>query len=158
MSGKDWEKAIAERDGRIAELEQQVANAAKNVETAKELRSQIAELKAERFERCIDPMTGRASIRCKARNDGATSGPSTPAGAEKGEGASVSSPSGRDTPKRLKVSGLSPQKKPLYRNLFGEGDVCRGEGTPGTHPRTLPATAWGAKASGPARPWRWSAW
>lgn len=47
MNGKDWEKAIAERDGRIAELEQQVADAAKNAETAEALRSQIAELKAQ---------------------------------------------------------------------------------------------------------------
>ena len=33
-------------EGRIAELEQQVADAAKNAETAEQLRNQIAELKA----------------------------------------------------------------------------------------------------------------
>lgn len=47
VSGKDWEKAIAERDGRIAELEAQVADAAKNAEAAEQLRGQIAELKAQ---------------------------------------------------------------------------------------------------------------
>ncbi|WP_206214543.1 hypothetical protein [Adlercreutzia sp. ZJ242] len=45
MSGKDWEKSIAERDGRIAKLEQQVADAAMNAEKAEQLRSQVAELK-----------------------------------------------------------------------------------------------------------------
>ena len=47
VSGVDWEKAIAERDGRIADLEQQVADAAKNAETAEQLRGEIAELKAQ---------------------------------------------------------------------------------------------------------------
>lgn len=32
VSGTGWEKAIAERDGRIAALEQQVADAAKNAD------------------------------------------------------------------------------------------------------------------------------
>ena len=47
MSGGDWGKANAERDGRIAGLEQRVADAAKNAETAEALRNQIAELKAQ---------------------------------------------------------------------------------------------------------------
>lgn len=47
MSGVDWEKAIAERDEKIATLEQQVADAAKSAETADALRSEIAELKAQ---------------------------------------------------------------------------------------------------------------
>lgn len=47
VSGVDWEKAIAERDGRIAELEAQVADAAKNAEAAEALRGEIAELKAQ---------------------------------------------------------------------------------------------------------------
>ena len=38
---------IAERDERIAALEQQVADAAKNAEAAEALRSEIAELKAQ---------------------------------------------------------------------------------------------------------------
>lgn len=46
MSGKDWEKAVSERDERIAALEAQVAEAAKNAETAERLRGEIAELKA----------------------------------------------------------------------------------------------------------------
>ena len=46
-AGADHEKAIAERDTRIAELEGQVADAAKNAETAKALRDEIAELKAQ---------------------------------------------------------------------------------------------------------------
>lgn len=43
----DYEKAIGERDARIAELEAQVAEAAKSAQTADELRAQIAELKAQ---------------------------------------------------------------------------------------------------------------
>lgn len=39
MSGMDWEKAIAERDEKIATLEQQVADAAKSVEAAEKLSS-----------------------------------------------------------------------------------------------------------------------
>ena len=46
MSGVDWERAIAERDEKIAALEQQVADAAKSVEAAEALRGEIAELKA----------------------------------------------------------------------------------------------------------------
>lgn len=63
MSGKDWEKAIAERDGRIAELEQQVADAAKNAETAESLRSQIAELKAQGESDRIDFQLQLAGVR-----------------------------------------------------------------------------------------------
>ena len=43
----DYEKQIAERDEKIASLEAQVAEAAKNAETAEQLRSEIAELKAQ---------------------------------------------------------------------------------------------------------------
>lgn len=43
----DYERAIAERDERIAALEAQVADAAKSAEAAEELRAQIAELKAQ---------------------------------------------------------------------------------------------------------------
>ena len=47
VSGADWEKAVAERDEKIATLEAQVAEAAKNAETAEQLRGEIAELKAQ---------------------------------------------------------------------------------------------------------------
>ncbi len=43
----DYERQIAERDERIASLEAQVAEAAKNAETADALRGEIAELKAQ---------------------------------------------------------------------------------------------------------------
>ncbi|WP_373577079.1 hypothetical protein [Parafannyhessea umbonata] len=43
----DYERAIGERDTRIAELEAQVAEAAKSAQTADELRTQIVELKAQ---------------------------------------------------------------------------------------------------------------
>ena len=46
-SGTDYEKQIAERDEKIASLEAQVAEAAKNAETAEQLRGEIAELKAQ---------------------------------------------------------------------------------------------------------------
>lgn len=47
VSGTDWEKVVAERDEKIAALEAQVAEAARNAETAEQLRNQIAELKAQ---------------------------------------------------------------------------------------------------------------
>ena len=43
----DYEKAIAERDEKIASLEAQVAEAAKNAETAEQLRGENAELNAQ---------------------------------------------------------------------------------------------------------------
>lgn len=46
-NASDYEKQIAERDEKIASLEAQVAEAAKNAETAEQLRGEIAELKAQ---------------------------------------------------------------------------------------------------------------
>ena len=42
-----YEEQLAERDRRIAELEAQVADAAKTAETAEALRGELAELKAQ---------------------------------------------------------------------------------------------------------------
>lgn len=50
----DYEKQIAERDEKIASLEAQVAEAAKNAETAEQLRGEIAELKAQGDSNRID--------------------------------------------------------------------------------------------------------
>ncbi|MBR3315597.1 MAG: hypothetical protein IKG18_15830 [Atopobiaceae bacterium] len=47
VEGMDWQSAIKERDGRIAELEAQVAEASKTAEAAEALRGEIAELKAQ---------------------------------------------------------------------------------------------------------------
>ena len=47
IDASDYEKQIAERDAQIASLEAQVAEAAKNAETAEQLRGEIAELKAQ---------------------------------------------------------------------------------------------------------------
>ncbi|MEE1274639.1 MAG: hypothetical protein UHI81_09095 [Olegusella sp.] len=63
MSSVDWEKVIAERDGRIKELEAQVADAAKNAEAAKQLRGQIAELKAQGESDRIDFALQLAGVR-----------------------------------------------------------------------------------------------
>lgn len=63
VSGVDWEKAIAERDERIAALEQQVADAAKNAEAAEALRSEIAELKAQGESDRIDFKLQLAGVR-----------------------------------------------------------------------------------------------
>ncbi len=63
VSGVDWEKAIAERDGRIAELEAQVADAAKNTEAAEALRGEIAELKAQGENDRIDFKLQLAGVR-----------------------------------------------------------------------------------------------
>ena len=63
MSGADWEKAIAERDEKIAALEQQVADAAKSVEAAEALRGEIAELKAQGESDRIDFKLQLAGVR-----------------------------------------------------------------------------------------------
>lgn len=63
MSGTDWEKAVAERDERIAALEAQVAEAAKNAETSERLRSEIAGLKAQGESDRIDFKLQLAGVR-----------------------------------------------------------------------------------------------
>ena len=63
VSGADWEKAVAERDEKIAALEAQVAEAARNAETAEQLRNQIAELKAQGESDRIDFKLQLAGVR-----------------------------------------------------------------------------------------------
>ncbi len=63
VSSKDWEKAVAERDEKIAALEAQVAEAAKNAETAEQLRGEIAELKAQGESDRIDIKLQLAGVR-----------------------------------------------------------------------------------------------
>jgi hypothetical protein len=62
-AGTDFEKQIAERDARIAELEGQVAEAAGNAETAESLRGEIAELKAQGESDRIDFRLQLAGVR-----------------------------------------------------------------------------------------------
>lgn len=62
-SGKDWGKAVAERDEKIAALEAQVAEAAKNAEAAERLRGEIAELKAQGESDRIDFRLQLAGVR-----------------------------------------------------------------------------------------------
>jgi hypothetical protein len=59
----DYEKQIAERDEKIASLEAQVAAAAKNAETAEQLRGEIAELKAQGESDRIDFRLQLAGVR-----------------------------------------------------------------------------------------------
>lgn len=59
----DWEKQIAERDARIAELEGQVAEAAKTAEAAEKLRGEVAEVKAQSESDRIDFRLQLASVR-----------------------------------------------------------------------------------------------
>lgn len=59
----DYEKQIAERDEKIATLEAQVAEAAKNAETAEQLRGEIAELKAQGESDRIDFKLQLAGVR-----------------------------------------------------------------------------------------------
>lgn len=59
----DYEKQIAERDEKIASLEAQVAEAAKNAETAEQLRGEIAELKAQGESDRIDFKLRLAGVR-----------------------------------------------------------------------------------------------
>lgn len=63
VSGTDWEKAVAERDEKIAALETQVAEAVKNAETAEQLRGEIAELKAQGESDRIDFKLQLAGVR-----------------------------------------------------------------------------------------------
>ena len=63
VSGADYEKAIAERDERIAALEAQVADAAKNAEAAEALRGEIAEVKAQAESDRIDFKLQLAGVR-----------------------------------------------------------------------------------------------
>lgn len=63
VSGKDWGKAVAERDEKIAALEAQVAEAAKNAEAAERLRGEIAELKAQGESDRIDSRLQLAGVR-----------------------------------------------------------------------------------------------
>ncbi|ERL10187.1 hypothetical protein HMPREF1316_2146 [Olsenella profusa F0195] len=62
-SETDYEKQIAERDEKIASLEAQVAEAAKNAETAEQLRGEIAELKAQGESDRIDFRLKLAGVR-----------------------------------------------------------------------------------------------
>ena len=62
-SGIDWEKAVAERDEKIASLVAKVAEAAKNAETAERLRGEIAELKAQGESDRIDFRLQLAGVR-----------------------------------------------------------------------------------------------
>ena len=62
-SETDYEKQIAERDEKIASLEAQVAEAAKNAETAEQLRGEIAELKAQGESDRIDFRLQLAGVR-----------------------------------------------------------------------------------------------
>ena len=63
VSGVDWEKAVAERDEKIAALEAQVAEAAKNAEAAEQLRGEIDELKAQGESDRIDFRLQLAGVR-----------------------------------------------------------------------------------------------
>ena len=63
VEAPDYEKAIAERDEKIASLEAQVAEAAKNAETAEQLRGEIAELKAQGESDRIDFKLQLAGVR-----------------------------------------------------------------------------------------------
>lgn len=66
VSGVDWEKAVAERDEKIAALEAQVAEAAKNAETAEQLRGEVTELKAQDESDRIDfklPLAGVRNVK-----------------------------------------------------------------------------------------------
>ena len=59
----DYERQIAERDEKIASLETRVAEAAKNSETAEQLRGEISELKAQGESDRIDFKLQLAGVR-----------------------------------------------------------------------------------------------
>lgn len=63
LSQVDYQAAIAERDKKIAALEEQVASTAKSVETAKKLSAQIDELRAQSESDRIDFKLQLAGVR-----------------------------------------------------------------------------------------------
>lgn len=63
LAGADWEKQIAERDEKIAALEVQAAEVAKNAKVAEALRGEIAELKAQGESERIDFKLQLAGVR-----------------------------------------------------------------------------------------------
>ena len=63
VKGVDLQAAIKERDSRIAELEAQVVEAAKNAETAEQLRGEIAELKTQSEEQRVEFELRLAGVR-----------------------------------------------------------------------------------------------
>ena len=63
VEAPDYERQIAERDEKIASLEAQIADAAKNAETAEQLRGEIAELKAQGESDRIDFRLQLAGVR-----------------------------------------------------------------------------------------------
>lgn len=63
VEAPDYERQIAERDEKIASLEAQIADAAKNAETAEQLRGEIAELKAKGESDRIDFKLQLAGVR-----------------------------------------------------------------------------------------------
>lgn len=63
MAGADWEKQVAERDEKIAALEVQAAEIAKNAKVAEALRGEIAELKAQGESDRIDFKLQLAGVR-----------------------------------------------------------------------------------------------
>lgn len=63
VEGMDWQSAIKERDVRIAELEAQVAEAAKTAEAAEALRGEIAELKAQSEDQRVEFELRLAGVR-----------------------------------------------------------------------------------------------
>lgn len=62
-NSSDYEKQIAERDEKIASLEAQVAEAARNAETAEQLRGEVADLKAQGESDRIDFKLQLAGVR-----------------------------------------------------------------------------------------------
>ena len=62
-NSSDYEKQIAERDEKIASLEAQLAEAARNAETAEQLRGEIADLKAQGESDRIDFKLQLAGVR-----------------------------------------------------------------------------------------------
>ncbi len=63
VDAEAYEKQLAERDSRIAELEAQIADAAKNAETAEGLRAEIAALKEQGESDRIDFALQLAGVR-----------------------------------------------------------------------------------------------
>lgn len=63
LAGADWEKQVAERDEKIAALEVQAAEVAKNAKVAEALRGEIAELKAQGESDRIDFKLQLAGVR-----------------------------------------------------------------------------------------------
>ena len=149
-NSSDYEKQIAERDEKIASLEAQVAEAARNAETAEQLRGEIAELKAQGESDRIDFKLQLAGVRnVKAARPGSPTRARLPTRARRsGTGARSRASPTMTTPRRrakqcLATTSHSRATTPQSSTRCTRGRPSRACSTP--------AAVWSVPATTPRR-------